>query len=199
MDCEGMLTKINLLQKQKKFRETKDKVNELLNYLILKDNISEMERHYLWHCYIKLAICNRREEKFNEAIEFAKTALPYATSESEEHECYWVIGICHKYLGNSSKALFYYDKCISFYSKINYVEYLVKVLKCKALMLHDEQLLQDAIDLIKKSNNIDLAIYEDLIKTLEEIKIYNNCDNDSSISTVISLDTYKALKNKTGI
>lgn len=199
MDCESMLTKINLLQKQKKFKETKDKINELLNYIINKTNISALEKHYLWHCYIKLAICNRREDKYKEAIKLAEKALSYCTNESEEHECYWIIGICYKYLNKFSKALYYYDKCIFFYSRIENNIKLVKILKCKALMLHDEQLLREAMDVLKKSNDFDLVVYEDLKITLDEMIIFNNKNKEISINNVISFDTYKALRNKTSI
>jgi tetratricopeptide (TPR) repeat protein len=103
------------------------------------------------------------------------------------------MGICYKYLNNIPIATEYYDKCISFYSRIEDINVLAKVLKCKALMLHDEQLLQDAIILIKKSDEIDFVMYEDFIKTLNEMKIFNN-DNSNKM---ISIDTYKALCNKT--
>jgi tetratricopeptide (TPR) repeat protein len=197
MDCEGMQTKIGLLYKQKKYKEVEDKINELIDYVKKKDNVSGLEKHYLCYCYIKLANCERRKDKYKLAIEMAKKALTYCTIKSEKYECYWILGICYKYLNNTNKALYYYDKCIDFYSRIEDIEFLVKVLKCKALMLYDEQLLQDAIDILKKSDDIDLVLYEDLNKTLNEMKIYNKCDNErSDVSNIISINTYKALHNK---
>jgi tetratricopeptide (TPR) repeat protein len=198
MDCEGMLTKISLLYKQKKYKDVEEKVYELINYINNKNNILESDKHYLWNCYVKLANCERRKDNYKQAIEIAKKALIYYNTESEKYECYWIMGICYKYLNNTSKALYNYDKCIDFYSRCENIEFLVKVLKCKALMLHDELLLQEAIDILKKSENIDMILYEDLNKTLTEMKIYNNNEKiHIELNNLISLNTYKALSNKT--
>jgi tetratricopeptide (TPR) repeat protein len=197
MNCEGMQAKISLLYKQKRYKETEDKIYELLNYYknrgyILKTDISE-----LCHCYIKLANIERRKDNYEQGIEIAKLALLYSTSEAEKHQCFNIMGICYKYLGQIPIALKYYDKCIMFYCQIKDTIKLVKVLKCKALMLRDEQLLKDIKDTLKKSDEFDLVLYEDLKTTLNEMIIYNNNKN-ANISNTINLDTYKALRNKTG-
>jgi tetratricopeptide (TPR) repeat protein len=198
MDCEGMLTKIALLYKQKKYKEVEEKVYELINYIKNNGDIPELYKHSLWFSYIKLANCERRKDKYSIAINMAKLALSYSTIESEKYECYWIMGICYKYLNDKDMALRYYNLCIDFYSKIGNIEFLVKVLKCKALMLHDEQLLQDAIDILKKSDNLNLALYEDFINTLNDMKTYNNSNGDDiNVSNIINFNTYKALRNKT--
>ena len=192
-----MLTKITLLYKQKKYKETEEKIYLLINHIKSKNKTVETDKHYLWFCHVKLANCERRKDNYKQAIDIAKTALLYCTIESEKLECYWIMGICNKYIDEILIALECYDKCIDGYSRSEDIERLVKVLKCKALMLHDEQLLQDAIDVFKKSEKINLALLEDLNKTLNEMKIYNDSDNkNSNIGNVISLDTYKALHNK---
>jgi tetratricopeptide (TPR) repeat protein len=196
MDYEGMLMKINLLYKQKKYKEVEEKIYSLINNIKSKNKIIETDNHYLWFCHVKLANCERRKDNYEQAIDMAKKALLYCTIESEKLECYWIMGICNKYIDEISIALECYDKCIDGYSRTEDIERLVKVLKCKALMLHDEILLMDAIDLLKKSKNTDLALLEDLKKTLNEMKIYNDKEEHTDISNVISLDTYKALHNK---
>lgn len=199
MDCEGTLTKVSLLIKQNKYSEAKNKIYDFLNFLEQQNNIYKVDTHYFWSCYLKLAICTRREDNYKEAIKLTEKALSYVTTESEEYESYWMLGICYKYLNDYVKALHYYDRCIYYYSKIENIDSLVKVLKCKALMLHSEDLLESAIKTYEESKNMNIEYYNDLKETLCEIKIYNSNSHNDNIHNLISLDAYKALRNKTGI
>lgn len=198
MDYGSFQIEISLLYKQKEYKETEDKIYEVLKYYRDRGYISESDKNDLWHNYIKLSNIERRKDNYKQGIVLARLALLYSDNETQKHECYNIMGICYKYLGEIEIAQKYYDKCINFYSKNNDEVKLAKILKCKALMLHDEQLLQDAVDIIKKSKNINIALYEDLVETLNEIKIYNK-EKNINIHNIISIDTYKALCNKTTI
>lgn len=202
MNLENTVIEIDSIYKQKNYKETENRIYNFLKYINTTEQ--DVDSRYFWYCYVKLANIERRKDQYQEAINFAEKALKYCIIESERYECYWIMGICYKYLNNTQKALYYFNKCIEFYSRVENIEFLAKVLKCKALLLHDEQLLTDAINLLQERNFSNTSLLNDFQKTLDEMKIYNrdvNLQNNiyNNLHNIISLDTYKALRNKTTI
>ncbi len=123
-------------------------------------DIDEDIKFNYWFAYQYLGKSYRMLNKADETIENTEKSMQYYVHEAFLIENYWLLGVAYDDIGNVEKALYYYNLCIDYYARNNRLQYLASVLKNKATLLKDVELVKKAIEIFKQVNAPEETINE---------------------------------------
>lgn len=141
------------------FKENKNKCVDMClefldDLLKLNDEIAGV-KYNIWFCYYTLAELYYNLCDYIQSINQIQKSLQFITFKTYYYKSIWIAALSHEKLERYDKALEIYDDCLEYYCNIQSKKDIAVILKNKAEILKDVDMLLDSIDLY---NEIDLIL-----------------------------------------
>lgn len=133
---------------------------------------------------MQIAIGYRHLSKYQEALTYTQNAIQEADTENDFILCYWNFGIIYKHLGNKTKAMKFYKRCLNYYTKKEKLKEKGDILKNISRLAVSTRMALEAIKSFK------------LAKTTQEVidDAYDNLCDIYILQGKYS-DAFEAIKN----
>lgn len=183
---------INQLYKNGEYEKCYDSCVYLLSLLPVD---KKMQMKLKKFCYLREAVCLRKQFKFKEAIEKADIAIKYCTNKDDYYSIIHLKAIAYKRLGFSDKAIKCLNSCIKWY-KHNSMHYeLAMMYEIKGEILKSEkyftQSLTEYYAALEEGNYFDKDMLQREIDNVyqELIKLYINIGEQNMIKAYQMLNS----------
>jgi len=111
---------------------------------------------------MQIAIGYRHLNKYQEALRYTQNAIQDADTKNDFNLCYWNFGIIYKHLGNKTKAMKFYKKCLVYYSQKEDMRRKGDILKNMSRLAVSTAFALEAVETLKLAQKFNEATQENL-------------------------------------
>lgn len=139
---------INQLYKNEDYPKCYESCEYLLSLLPADKQIQRRVKKF---CYLRQAVCLRKQFKFTEALDKAKMADKYCLTKDDHYSVVHLKAIVYKRLGMKDKALICINSCLKWYIENNMYYEIAMMLEIKGELLQQEKYFRESLENYNKA------------------------------------------------